>query len=47
MKETDGVDFMLFIAAEKFSEGGVLTGRIFMVETISEDSVCNIDEFEG
>lgn len=47
MKETDGVDFMLFIAAERFSKEGVLTGRIFMVETISEDGVCNIEEFEG
>jgi hypothetical protein len=47
VKETDGVDFMLFIAAERFSKEGVLTGRIFMVETISEDGVCNIEEFEG
>lgn len=47
VKEMDGVDFMLFIAAERFSKGGVLTGRIFMLEIISEDGVCNIEEFEG
>ena len=41
MKETDGVDFKLFIAAERFSKGGVLTG------IISEDGVCNIEEFDG
>lgn len=56
MREMDGAGFTLFmvsthiegpIAAEGFGREGVLTGKFFMVKTISEDGVCNIEELVG
>lgn len=56
VREMDGAGFTLFmvsthiegpIAAEGFGREGVLTGKFFMVKTISEDGVCNIEESVG